>query len=169
MTECDQQVAAQMQHLQNRTLHTHTRAHTQWPRMHIESTDPLGRPEQWCFKSSVTLGSPQSHNCSDRIGPEMRVGLKIDLLFLKTPCSFNAECKTSCKILDKCLTDSFFPSKIFHSYPRTSSQINSEENRRLPYGLQSVVRGFLLQQWTQSPPTDGAKAGTINRLKANHQ
>lgn len=56
-------------------------SHTKHPHMHIGLSDLLRRPGQWCFKSSTTLGSPLSPNCSDRIGSEMCVGLKIGLLF----------------------------------------------------------------------------------------
>lgn len=56
-------------------------SHTKRPRMHIELSDLLRRPGQWCFKSSTTLSSLQNTNCSDRIGSEMCNGLKIGLLF----------------------------------------------------------------------------------------
>lgn len=55
-------------------------SHTKRPHMHIELSDLLRRPGQWCFKSSTTLSALLSHNCSDRIGSEMCVGLKIGLL-----------------------------------------------------------------------------------------
>lgn len=90
MTEFDQQVAAhtcsvcaERGPVVDPVILTHTQTHTECPRMHIESTDPLWRPGQRCFQSSVALGSPRSHNCGDRIGSEMRVGLKIEPLFLK--------------------------------------------------------------------------------------
>lgn len=55
--------------------------HTEHACMHIELNDLLGRPEQWCSRSSSTVSSLLSHNCTDRIGSEMSVGLKIGLLF----------------------------------------------------------------------------------------
>ncbi len=45
--------------------------HSEHRHMHIELSDLLRRPGQWCFKSSTTLGSQLSHNCTDRIGSEM--------------------------------------------------------------------------------------------------
>lgn len=113
MTVRDQQVAAQMRRPCRTVVfviltHRDTRTRTQWPRMHTESTDPLVRPGQRCFKSS---GSPQSHNCSDRIGSEMRVGTKnrpAVLEMSQTPCSTNAGCRSSCNILDRCSTELFF-------------------------------------------------------------
>lgn len=78
-TLSSQQVAAH--HLPSPLQEGSRTSHTKRPYMHIELSDLLRRPGQWCFKSSMTLGSLLSHSCNDRIGSEVCVGLKIDLLF----------------------------------------------------------------------------------------
>lgn len=72
-----------MQHITSPLLlqKDNSESHTKRPHMHIELSDPLRRPGQWCFKSGTTLGSLLGHSCGDRIGSETSVGLKIGLLF----------------------------------------------------------------------------------------
>lgn len=162
MTECDRQAATQTQCLPCRTgpcethTETHARAHT--PHVHIEWSDPLGRPGQWCLKSSVTLGSPISCNCTDRIGSEMRVGLKIDPLFFKmsqTSCSFNTRCRICCKISENSFTNLFFFVWYFtFTILRSSSRVShfSQKTQVAMWSFFDCLVFFFLLWWTQLPP-----------------